>query len=184
MEDVAAGRAVVGGGLMFSDGTKGIIFYLNENKTHGLVVSLDCIFAKWEAVKKSRECHDIIMLPNEEGTKALTYRVGENNTATIINQIGAYNAPAASWCASKGEGWYLPSAGELWYLFTVANSQLGQAGLISISLINNGGKPFTERWYWTSTENDYDEAINVSVSGSMSSEDKVDILPVYAVRAF
>ena len=183
MADVRKGQVSVGGCLTFNDGTKGIIYYL-DNQGHGLVVSLDNITAKWENVNKSKECHDILMLPNEEGVEVCTYGVGANNTSTIINQLGIYNAPAAAWCISHGDGWYLPSCGELWYLFAIANAKSGAGGLISLSVINAGGAPLDKKWYWSSSENDKDEAINVSLWGSMSSENKINSVDVRAIRAF
>lgn len=183
MTDVQSGHVSIGGCLTFDDGTKGIIYYL-DNQGHGLVVSLDNTTAKWENVSKSKECHDIVRLPNEEGIEVCTYGAGANNTFTIINQIGVYNAPAAAWCISHGDGWYLPSSGELWYLLAIANAKSGAGGLISLSIINAGGAPLDRKWYWSSSENDKDEAINVSLWGSMSSEDKVHLVDVRAIRAF
>ena len=183
MADVQNRLVAVGGCLTFDDGSRGIVYYV-DNQGHGLVVSLNSTMAKWENASKKRDCHDISVLPNEDGTKACTYGMGVHNTAAIINQLGIYNAPAAAWCTSLGEGWYLPSAGELWHLLAVANKPAGAFGSISLMCAAMGGQSFSEKWHWSSTENDNDEAINVSISGSMSSEDKVETLCVRAIRAF
>lgn len=173
----------LGGCMDFGDGTRGIVFYV-DHQGHGLAVSLFSTIAKWENVSRTRDCHDIMALPNEDGTKSCTYGLGKQNTTIILNQLGNYNAPAAAWCNALGQGWYLPSAGELWYLLEVANGKADVNGMISMALLNIGATPLSDNWYWSSTENDDDEAINVSSGGRMSSEDKNEPLEVRAIRAF
>lgn len=183
IDDVRAGKANVGCHLIFPDGSHSVIFYL-DNQNHGLAVSLDKYSAKWENVNKSRDCHDLIKLPNEDGSKTCTYGLGAYYTGNIIVELGKFNAPAAAWCCQHGKDWYLPSAGELWYLLAVANNQANIQGQISKALERVGGQPLIYGWYWSSTENDKDEAINVSSLGSLSSEDKIKMLNVRAIRAF
>ena len=170
----------VGDLYTFADGSKGIIFYLT-NDYHGLVVSLDVFSAKWENERRARGCHDVSMLPNEEeGTPKMTFELGYQNTQYIIKALGPSEAPAAEWCTRHGEGWYLPSAGELWYLFS-GNCDIA---VINQSLQSNGGVELTKAWYWSSTECSDEEAINVSSKGKMDSEEKTEELNVRAVRAF
>lgn len=193
---------------VFPDGSKGVVFYLT-NDGHGLVVSLDANTLKWENTSRSKDCHDIPALSNENGTPYLVFNQGLKYTNEIIQFLGRTQAPAAAWCADHGEGWYLPSAGELWYLLVQANRSadikdtetkggpISQAiqranavelttvnGPISQALIQAGGKPLISDWYWSSTENSKSEAINVSASGSISSEDKNESILVRAVKAF
>lgn len=167
----------------FSDGSYGIVFYKTQDG-HGLVVSLDESSQKWENVSRARDCHDVLGLPNEEGLKFMTFKQGIQNTATILQQLGAAQAPAANWCLQHGSDWYLPSDGELWYLLTQANASQAASGPISQALTKAGGTPLSNSWHWSSTENDKDEAINVSTSGWVSSEDKNNTATVRAVRAF
>lgn len=170
----------VGDLYTFSDGSKGIIFYLTGDN-HGLVVSLDVFSAKWENERRSRGCHDIAMLPNEEkGASEMTFELGYQNTQYIIKALGPSEAPAAEWCTRHGEGWYLPSSGELWYLF----SEKCDITVINQSLESNGGVELTKAWYWSSTECSDEEAINVSFKGKMDAEEKTEELNVRAVRAF
>ncbi|MBR4564431.1 MAG: hypothetical protein IKO26_08270 [Paludibacteraceae bacterium] len=183
LEDVKAGRAHIGGLLTFPDGSRGVIFYM-DNHGHGLAVSLDRTKVKWENVNKSRECHDIVMLANEDGVKACTFGLGSSNTNYIINELGMNNAPAAKWCLNHGENWYLPSSGELWQLLVVANKSAAVQGPISRALQNVGGESLEQTWYWSSSENDVDEAINLSSWGHMASENKYDVLEVRAIRVF
>ena len=168
----------------FSDGTRGVVFYKTADG-HGLAVSLIAASLKWENVNRSRDCHDIAALPNESGDKQMTFGDGINNTNAIVQTLGATQAAAAYWCMLQGTGWYLPSAGELWYLLAQANGGNCEDGAVSTALKAAGGYPLNSSdWYWSSTENDDDEAINVSCSGRMSSEDKYSEKIVRAVRAF
>ncbi len=181
---------VIGELCTFYDGTQGIVFYKTTDG-HGLAVSLEEGAAKWQDVARSKDCQDIILLPNESGTKAMTYLYGMKNTNVLLQQLG-YQAAAAIWCSQRGEGWYLPSAGELWYLLAIANKGSERKGKnadlrmspVNMALVSIGGTPISDGWYWSSTENDNDEAINVSTKGSMSSEDKTTTLLVRAIRAF
>ena len=61
--------------------------------------------------------------------------------------------PAFAWCASQGEGWYLPAIDELGLLLldTVVHEAVNR------TLIQRGGKPLVgvkaSGDYWSSTEN-------------------------------
>lgn len=188
---------------IFPDGSKGIVFYKTEDG-HGLAVSLDEVEMKWENVSNSHKCRDIATLPNEDhATRFLTFQQGLQNTYAILQELGDIQAPAAAWCARHGDGWYLPSAGELWYLFNEANEakQPERAGLrgsalwraredkvyngpVSVALRNAGGRSFTNSEYWSSTENDNDDVFVVNAEGSISQSEKPDVVLVRAVRAF
>ncbi len=171
----------IGKKKVFADGSVGIVFYYENG--HGLAVSLDKTTCKWDNKRSNRQCQDIASLPNEEGTKLMTFNQGEDYTQRIIQNLGTA-ATAAQWCTQLGKGWYMPSCGELWYLLEVANQKSDTFGPISKALQNNGGWPLTDGWYWSSSEHNYDEAINVSSSGRIASEEKTESLHVRAVRSF
>lgn len=196
IEDVRSGRAILGGKIWFDDGSFGIIFFL-DGMGHGLAVSLDETETQWQDAKKSRYCQDIHQLMNEsEPSKYCNSGLGAQQTQMIINQLGWGQAPAAEWCTRHGNGWYLPSAGELWYLFTVANYSSNDKGdgknnppdakdgFISKMLQVAGGQPIDSYWYWSSSEEEQESAWNVSASGRCSSEDKTNEVAVRAVRYF
>ena len=188
----------------FSDGSKGVVFYLTEDGQHGLVVSLDEAELKWENEAKEFKCHDIMSLQNEENpSKYITFKAGLRNTTAIIQQLGEVQAPAAGWCVRHGEGWYLPSAGELWYLFAKANGgdtpipshikgvhasrmreSLFTNGAVNTGLRAAGGVPLKDEDYWSSTEKDFDDVCTVDAQGDFSSSEKPDTEYVRAVRAF
>lgn len=169
---------------IFPDGSKGVVFYKERDKDHGLAVSLDVTTVKWENVDKIRECHDIMAVPNSEGEQRFTYTLGSKYTAAIVKELGVSGSPAVFWCLNHGNGWYLPSAGELWYMLTVANNNEGEFGILSIAIARAGGTPLAQPWYWSSTEEKGTEAVNVSVRGFMSGEKKTTPISVRAVRAF
>ena len=195
LEDVINGRATLGGKIMFDDGTCGVIFFL-DGMGHGLAVSLDEIETQWQNARSEKHCQDIYQLVNEkEPSKYCNGGLGAQQTQMIINQVGWGQAPAAEWCLRHGNGWYLPSAGELWYLFTVANYPVAnldngkrkpeaQDGFISKMIQIAGGQPLDSRWYWSSSEEEQKSAWNVSTSGSIWSEDKTNDVAVRAVRCF
>lgn len=159
----------------FSDGTSGIVFYVSDDG-HGLVVSLKESEEQW-----SRKNVDVYALANDKScNKNITS--GSDNTRVIVNQLGA-EARAAVKCQSFGMDWYLPSSGELYQLIKNANKGEGEDGPISKALRKNGGKPI-DGWYWSSSENDDDEAWNISDGGSCHTEEKEGEAKVRAVRAF
>ncbi len=138
---------------------------------------------QWENAK-GRKCNNIIALIDEESASSYFIKgKGLEQTRSIVNQIGMM-APAANWCMNHGYGWYLPSAGELNYLLTVANEKKRGNGSISKARMANGGTPLDGRWYWSSNEHDKKEAFNVSSGGSIDTEDKNETAVVIAVRAF
>ncbi len=169
----------IGTVVAFPDNTKGIIFMKNADGT-GLAVSLDMTTAQWQNARKNKDCQNIAQIPDTDGENMCRIGLGMQYTTALISQLGSM-ATAAEWCTRHGEGWYLPSSGELAYLFSIEKQT---NGLISIALQSNNGRGLADEWYWSSSENDDDEAINVSLSGRMSSEDKIETLYVRAIRAF
>ena len=190
--------------MTFSDGSKGIVFYKTEDGQHGLVVSLDETSTQWENQKRGRDCHDITALRNEDNSaKYMTFRVGMANTNAILQQLGNSQAPAAAWCKQHGEEWYLPSVGELWYLFSVANGgstptpaylkgrdawnwrdEVIVNGPVNKAIKQAGGIPIQNEDYWTSTERDNDDVAIVDAEGDVGTSEKPDFELVRAVRAF
>ena len=129
---------------------------------------------------------DIPDIPNTDSYQATISQIGEGAqyTAAILRHMPAYLSPAASWCASLGEGWYLPTATELFYLFRIANAGLESKGIISQALTENGGAGLYGGWYWSCTEANRTEALNVSTRGSVDTENKSEENSVRAIRAF
>ena len=159
----------------FPDGTKGVVFYLDENG-QGLAVSLKESEEVWD---NSFRIKDIDSLLNvEQGESYFNYGEGQRNTQTILSSLGN-KARAAYWCSLQGEGWYLPSCGELFVLMRVAEEDSTFAEVLRSAA---GGE--IDGWYWSSTERNEEEVWNVKNGCRSSSEEKEEKVKVRAVKAF
>lgn len=166
-------RSQVGDLKVFPDGSQGLVFYMDNGK--GLAVSIDESEMKWD---NSRRHVDIPYLSNTDNDrKVFVYGLGKNNTMAIIQQCGG-NAIAANWCVNHGAEWYLPSSGELYLLMMSAKK-----GSVLYSKLESSGVQLNG-WYWSSSEHNKDEALNVSGGGSIHAEDKDEDVKVRAIRAF
>lgn len=174
----------VGSLQTFPDGSKGVIFYVN-NEGHGVAVSLQETKAQWD-ISRKRDIIDIPEIPNLSIAHADASALGEGAyyTSSILRHLPSYQCPAAAWCVSLGEGWYLPSAPELLYLFQIANGKLEQKGPISQALMQNGGVVLDGGWYWTSSESERTEVFNITDGGSCATENKDEKNAVRAFRVF
>lgn len=174
----------VGQLYIFSDGTKGVIFHIGP-QGNGLVVSLDQAKLKWDNNDNLKNCQDIKKIDNEnEFMPFCVIGQGLNNTKAVREQLGQRQNPAVNWCMLHGDGWYLPSAGELNDLLTIANDSKGKSGPLSESLIKAGGMGIENEKYWSSTEKSAKEVHTISAKGKTESEDKDEYYFVRAVRVF
>lgn len=163
----------------FEDGSKGIVFYVDEGG-HGLVVSLQQEKRRWDDETNFVYCQDIINITNEKKVSLnMIVGLGKNNTSYIIGQLG--NKALAAKCSRyEGVEWYLPSAGELFQLIARANLY----GEIDESLINNNGKKI-KGWYWTSSEYNNGEAWRINENGKVKRCSKLATrIYVRAIREF
>lgn len=163
----------------FEDGSKGIVFYVDEGG-HGLVVSLQQEKRRWDDETNFVYCQDIINITNEKKVSLnMIVGLGKNNTSYIIGQLGN-KALAAKCSRDEGVEWYLPSAGELFQLIARANLY----GEIDESLINNNGKKI-KGWYWTSSEYNNGEAWRINENGKVKRCSKLATrVYVRAIREF
>lgn len=176
----AQSKNKIGDFYTFEDGTKGIVFYVNA-EGHGLALSLEEDKLRWENETHFVYCQDIVNITNEEYPDVnINLGLGKYNTSFIIAQLGEAKAPAAKYCREQGEEWYLPTVGELYQLFNVANKH----GKINRILIDNGYEPL-DGWYWTSSEHDNGEAWRIGLNGKIKKCSKLALrVHVRAVRAF
>ena len=95
-------------GDYYNDGTKeGIVFEVYDGGWHGKIVSLDESEEQWavDAVFKN-------------ATGATSKGGGMGNMNKIKKQPNwKSNYPAFAWCASLGNGWYLPAVDELMLIY-------------------------------------------------------------------
>ena len=165
-------RSRVGDVKVFQDGSRGVVFYMEGGR--GLAVSLTEAEMQWDQGRRN----DIPYLPNmDEDNHPFIFGQGQTNTQSIIQYCGS-NARAAYYCIQQGMDWYLPSSGELYYL--VMSAKEGSA--VYNSLNSLGAK--LSGWYWTSTEYNKNEAININSGGSVHTEDKDGEAKVRAIRTF
>ena len=150
-------------------------FYLDENG-RGLSVSLNEGEEVWD---KSRRLNDIASIANlDENESNFIYGAGLSQTQALIFASGD-DARAAYWCTMQGEGWYLPSCGELLTLINM--SKEGSPVANTLRLLNVGT---IDGWYWSSSEHDKKEALNVSSTGRVSTEEKKEKVKVRAIKTF
>jgi len=157
----------------------GIIFFVDYTGEHGLVASLDDLDGG-EGVPWSDK------LTREVGPAALSATDGRTNTEAMLAHQKVTST--AQLCRNLGPDWYLPSNRELYMLFTQE--------LIIDQILDNDGDPTTNglvqekteptlAWYWSSTEQDRDNAwVYKAGSGDSSKHDKSFPFRVRAVRAF
>lgn len=170
----------VGDIYTFEDNTKGVVFYIDE-EGRGLAVSLEQERRRWEEETNFVYCQDIVAIANEKDVEtSLNVGLGKINTAYIIQQLGEYKAPAARYSRNNGAEWYLPSAGEMFYLVAYANLE----GDINKALETAGGKKLNG-WYWTSSEYNNGEAWRIAHNGKMKRCSKLATrIHVRAIRMF
>jgi len=128
------------GDLYNQEGKTGIVFCVSDGGHHGKIVSLHETKAYWQTGR---------------GIAAVGAQDNENGLANmqIIAQQPNWEQryPAFAWCAEQGEGWYLPSIGEIEQIRKEHET-------VNESLRNAGGTPFFDpdqgvsHYYWSSTE--------------------------------
>jgi len=96
------------GDLYNVGGVKGIVLHTTDEGRHGLIVSLEETTTRWDTFEKEQA----------QATGATDRADGQKNMAALERYIADKGLswsdfPAAAWCRSLGEGWYLPAIDEL-----------------------------------------------------------------------
>jgi hypothetical protein len=174
-------KKYVVGNFYNENGIQGIIYKLDNDNQHGMIISLDevtnCGWATDTAVEKVE-------------TQATNVENGMENMEKI-KALGIDKYPAFKWCESKNKdgitGWYLPGSYELDDIYRVyANTALS----FSDSIKTNGGIDFSPTYYWSSSEVSaaFPPVINAQTvnfqNGRMDNTIKSIKHSVRAVRAF
>ena len=136
------GITVTGGpykvGDYYNDGTKeGIVFEVYDGGWHGKIVSLDYSEEQW-AVRA--------VYKNVTGATSATGGMSNMNRIKKMPNWKV-NYPAFAWCASLGSDWYLPAVDEL---LLIHENQVA----INRGLNRRGYEEITNKYYWSSTEDD------------------------------
>lgn len=122
---------------------EGVVFKINNNGTHGMIVSLDQTSLVWQG--------------------GIATFVAANDFDDGRNNVFPSSSLVAQWVAGHGDGWYCPAKNELHSLSSAVkkvNETLRQKGLSSL-----------DNFYWSSTQysvNYYDMAYMVVVTGNSS----------------
>ncbi|MBO5890826.1 MAG: hypothetical protein J6Q28_05300 [Alistipes sp.] len=143
------------------DGVKGVIFAIKEHPSSGTlfcyILSLDEEDLPW-----STEYADLSYANSAWGawiTEDIFHPSRDNKD---IN-----NYPAFKWCVEHGDGWFLPSQDEMLWMWEAVSGGTHKFNSPSVEKFNkvitdNGGEPFQETFYWSSTAGSADIAIAVA----------------------
>lgn len=126
------------------DGKEGIVFWVDESRKHGKIISMDHSNLQW-CIKKE----------NEKGvvTNANNRKNGKRNGQFIISIDDWKNKyPAFLWCLNHGDDWYLPAIEELEEL--LLNKEVHAR--VNKTLKERNATQLFDRgqgyFYWSSTE--------------------------------
>ena len=123
-------------GDYYNDGIKeGIVFVVYDGGYHGKIVSIDESLELWVG---ETVCENV--------TAATSKGDGMGNMNKIRRQPNwKSNYPAFAWCASLGDGWYLPAVDELLLIYE-------NKSIINRMLNEKGYGEVVDGLYWSSTE--------------------------------
>lgn len=98
------------GDVLNINGVRGIVFSVNEEGTHGTVMS----------IKAYRGTENLYCTKGSiiKGIDMSDTQDGKKNTSAVFEFSKTYHAPMSvfpvfKWCQSLGEGWYIPSVEQL-----------------------------------------------------------------------
>ncbi len=133
------------------DGVKGVIFAIksdNKGDTYCYLFSMDEEDLQWSTKYEFCNC--------------MSQR-GDYNTNDPFDYFGMNieDYPAFKWCKAHGEGWFLPSSTEMhwmWDMLTSGERDFKAASVAEYNafIVENGGEPFCETYYWSSNETSED----------------------------
>lgn len=99
-------RDVKIGDVLTINGVKGIVFNVNEDGTHGQIMSVKAFRAKKDLFcSKSSYLKNLSMTSEYDGKQ----NTQELYVFCVANHIPLVNFPVFNWCKSLGDGWYIPS---------------------------------------------------------------------------
>ena len=149
------------GTIIEVNGVKGMIFAIK-----GFPVYND---EYTEVIRTDQYCY-IVSLDEEDLQWSTKYEFcncisqrGDYNTNDPFNRWGMNidDYPAFKWCKEHGEGWFLPSSTEMKWLWEMLTNGARDFSAPSVAkynalIVENGGEPFVETFYWSSNETSED----------------------------
>ena len=150
------------------NGKQGIVFDVTADGKHGKIVSLDSQELKWAGLDAYNR-----------RTSATSVDDGMSNL-NKIKEIPNWetNYPAFAWCASKGDGWYLPAKNELLSI---------KRNMATINLrMYRMGAAIMDGSFWSSTEQSDFFAWHAGMGNGYTGSDLKNLFNFYvrAVSAF
>lgn len=135
------------GDIITVDGEKGVVFSVDQDGEHGLIVCMNESVCSWSK--------------NHVATGATNLEDGQKNY-DVISAISNWRLdyPAFNVAYTQGEGWYIPAKNELQKLLETALT-------INPIIEQEGGTPIsTIKTYWSSTESSHESAYSAQVDGN------------------
>lgn len=149
------------GTIIEVEGVKGMIFAIK-----GFPVYND---EYTEVIRTDQYCY-IVSLDEEDLQWSTKYewcncmsQRGDYNSSDPFDRWGMHieHYPAFKWCKEHGEGWFLPSSTEMHWLWEMLTEGARDFNAPSVAkynaiIVENGGEPFCETFYWSSNETSED----------------------------
>jgi len=157
----------------------GVVFFVDSTGIHGWAMALND-FGNYPWTTSPNDYFDVPTLDNIANSRdAIADFDGYGNTLKLRAAGDSTLLPAA-WAVDFDHGWYLPAIGQ-WSQFYAQIVQMNASLLIA------GGTPFpldAPYFYWSSTENDSNNAWNLLYGGSVRMDYKAYVYPIREVRDF
>lgn len=175
------------GDLYDYGGVKGIVYYVDPESDgySGKIVSLDETWTCWSLVTEN--------IAEEDASEGERYDGQVNMDRVRTMENWKENYPGFAWIDEKNvdgvTGWYFPSYGEMQDMYAAFNGAPGarddaaRAAFNEI-LTSNGGEPFEEVAYWTSTQFDFEMGYAVDFDFGSEWPWKYEVHPIRAVHTF
>lgn len=141
----------------------GIVFYVHNSDSHGWAVALHDQASSIQWCSEYYYGYDIPNLPNYEDARAAMHDLNGSFNTDIIRNVDFASGFPAAWVVDYDNDWYLPSAGQLRYLYS--NSPEVNA---SLQIVGGTTIPYwTNKYYWSSTEFTGYHAYDMNSGGSL-----------------
>lgn len=153
---VVAGAKYEIGDYYSANGVEGVVCVLDEDKLHGLIISLEEMYLPWAIFRKDKL---VVVGASDKSDGVSNMKIIEEYIAN--NNLSWSDFPAFNWAKELGAGWYIPSIDEL--LQIGSNYNGGNRMSIDKSvrsdfndrLKKNGGERMDRMmYYFSSTERD------------------------------
>lgn len=134
------------------NGVDGIVVEVADNGRHGKIISLSetyCRFAERNVIEPF-STGGVSLTDGEKNHRALSEKLATNST------VSPDDFPAHKWATSLGEGWYIPSYGEMlkiiWLIASKDAEGKSLKKLLNKALKSNHGKAISSAFYGTNSE--------------------------------